>query len=438
MTGPHNSPLIRRLLGMLGPVVLVAAALLTAWYFTRSAPAPAGQPQGHQHGAMTGDSARPVTLSERDQQRIGVTFAPVALAPLERTVRVVAQVTYDETRVVTVTPRFDGYVERLLADFTGQQVKAGDLLLELYSPMVAATAEELGVATRLADEVSEGPEESRASAARLVEAARQRLIAWNVPAAQIEHVEEHGAPLRAVQVRAPIGGVILDKNVLLGQRVMEGESLYRIADLSMVWIEGEVFEQDLPAVRVGQEVQAEFQALPGVVRTGRITYLYPTLSLETRTGRIRVALPNPGLQLKPGMFATLRFPAAVSGPVLTIPRSAVLSTGERNLVFVRSPDGRFTPVDIMVGAQTEDRVEVRRGLSAGDQVVASATFLVDAESNLGSLMGGMGNMPGMDLTAPAGQHQHDSGGAMPGSSPMPMPPQHDSGAPAVPHLHGES
>jgi Cu(I)/Ag(I) efflux system membrane fusion protein len=345
-----------------------------------------------------------------------------------------------------MTTRVDGFVEKLYANFTGQVVSAGDPMLEFYSPMVAATAEELRVAARLAGDVAAGSEESRASAERLVQAARERLRSWNVSPRQIAHVEEHGAALRSVVLYAPASGVILQKSVLDGQRIMEGDALFRIADLGVVWIEGEVFEQDLTAARVGQQVQVEFQALPGVARTGRITYVYPTLSPETRTGRVRVAMPNPGRLLKPGMFATLKFPAVTTGPVLSIPRSAVLSTGERNLVFVKNQDGRFTPVDIALGAQTEERVEVRRGLSAGDMVVASATFLVDAESNLGSLFGGMGNMPGMDMTAPAapGQHGTDSGPARavpapvpaPGPAPGSIPPSSDSAAHQ--HNHGEN
>jgi Cu(I)/Ag(I) efflux system membrane fusion protein len=181
---------------------------------------------------------------------------------------------------------------------------------------------------------------------------------------------------------------------------MAGDVAYKIADLSRVWLEGEVFERDLPAVRLGQVVTAEFTALPGVVREGRVKYVYPTVDPDTRTGRIRVELRNPGLRLKPGMYATIRF-AARTDSVLSVPRSAVLATGERNLVFVRTPDGKFAPHEVTLGATTDDRVEIIRGLAAADTVVASGTFLVDAESNLGALMGGMGNMPGMDLTAPA-------------------------------------
>ena len=447
MTAAPTSGSRGRLLPIVGSIGLVVAAAATTWYFTRGEPAVTAAPPGHQHGtAPAGEGARPVWLSEHDQQRIGVTFATAEVVPLERTVRIVAQVTYDETRVVTMTTRVDGFVEKLYANFTGQVVSAGDPMLEFYSPMVAATAEELRVAARLAGDVAGGSEESRASAGRLVQAARERLLSWNVSPRQIAHVEEHGAALRSVVLYAPASGVILQKSVLDGQRIMEGDALFRIADLGVVWIEGEVFEQDLTAARVGQRVQVEFQALPGVTRSGRITYVYPTLSPETRTGRVRVAMPNPGRSLKPGMFATLKFPAATTGPVLSIPRSAVLSTGERNLVFVKNQDGRFTPVDIALGAQTEERVEVRRGLSAGDMVVSSATFLVDAESNLGSLFGGMGNMPGMDMTAPAapGQHGTDSSPARavpapvpaPGPAPGSIPPSSDSAAHQ--HNHGEN
>lgn len=226
--------------------------------------------------------------------------------------------------------------------------------------------------------------------------------------------------MRTVLLRSPVSGVVLEKNVVAGQRIMPGDVLYRIADLSTVWLEGEVFEQDLAAAQVGLQVTAEFQALPGVERRGRITYVYPTLNPETRTGKIRVSLANPGMQLKPGMFATIRFTTPAQA-TLSVPRSAVLSTGARNLVFLKRADGRFTPTDVVPGRQSEERIEILRGLSAGDTVVASATFLLDAESNLGTLMGGMGDMPGMDMTAPGGAEQGKSAPAT--QSPAPAAPR---------------
>jgi Cu(I)/Ag(I) efflux system membrane fusion protein len=237
-----------------------------------------------------------------------------------------------------------------------------------------------------------------------------------VPADEIRRVEETGEVRRTVTLRSPYGGVVVDKPVFAGQRIMAGDVAYKIADLSRVWLEGEVFERDLPAVRLGMSVTAEFTALPGLIREGRVTYVYPTVNPDTRTARIRVELPNPEAALKPGMYATIRFSARTDS-VLSVPRSAVLATGERNFVFVRSRDQRFVPHVVTLGAATDDRVEILDGLSPSDTVVASGTFLVDAESNLGSLMGGMGHMPGMDVTAPASDARPE--GPLPEPRPAP-------------------
>jgi Cu(I)/Ag(I) efflux system membrane fusion protein len=197
---------------------------------------------------------------------------------------------------------------------------------------------------------------------------------------------------------------VLEKSVQQGQRVMAGDALYRIADLSVVWLEGEVFEQDLPLLHVGTEVVATFQALPGVERRGRIGYVYPTLNPETRTARVRVELSNRDLSLKPGMYGTLMF-TGESTKGLSVPRSAVLATGKRNLVFLKGQGNRYEPREVVVGVSSDDRVQVLQGLAVGDTVVASATFLIDAESNLGSMLGGMGNMPGMDMGPPTSTAQ---------------------------------
>lgn len=403
MTAPSLNPgggrsrLIPALVGL----GVVAAALWTAWRLTPDKTPTSTSTGGHQHGAAApGDSARSVSLDRAEQRRIGITFAPVTVGPIARSVRVVGQVTYDETRVITVAPRVDGWVEQLHADFTGRTVRRDEPLVTLYAPMVVSAAEELLLARRLATAVAAGTDDARAQADRLVTTARQRFAAWGLPADVVEGIERTGTAPERLVLRAPLSGVVLEKNVLQGQRVMAGDALFRIADLGTVWLEGQVFEQDLGVTQVGQRVTAEFQALPGESREGRITYVYPTLDPVTRTGRIRVTLANPGLQLKPGMFATLRFTPRATGQVLSIPRSAVLSTGTRNLVFLRRPDGKFTPTDVRLGTQTEDRLEILGGLRAGDTVVASATFLLDAESNLGTLLGGMGDMPGMDMTAP--------------------------------------
>jgi membrane fusion protein, copper/silver efflux system len=359
-------------------------------------------PVGHQHSVQGGDTSRPVALSSREAGRIGVTSAVVSEGSLDQSVRAVALVAYDERRVRTATTRLEGFVERLYVDYTGRYVRAGEPLLALYAPMAVATQQELILAHRLQHDLAQGTREAQASASATVEAARQRLQFWDVPPETIAQVESTGVVERTVVLRAPYSGYVIEKPVLLGQRVMPGDPLYKIADLSVVWLEGEIFERDLPALHIGGEATATFQALPGVERRGRIAYIYPTLNAETRTARVRVELANPDLALKPGMYATLRFSGQIAEG-LSVPRSAVLATGRRNLVFQKAPDGRFVPRDVELGLAVDDRVQILRGLTAGDTVVASATFLIDAESNLGSQLGGMGNMPGMDVTAPKPQ-----------------------------------
>jgi len=392
----------RRSLWIGGFVLLLLAALAIVWLATReSGDAAAATGGGHNHGAAPAAAAsEPVMLSAAEARRIGVTYATVERGALPIEVRSVAQVTFDETKVAAISPKIDGWVEQLYVNTTGQPVERGAPLLSIYSPMLVSAQQELILAARLSRDLAAGTQEAREGSTDLRESARRRLLLWDVPVATIDRVERTGVPERTVVLRAPASGVVLEKNVLAGQRIMAGDALYKVADLSTVWVEGDVFEQDLPSVRLGQSVTADFQALPGESRSGRITYVYPTLDPETRTAKIRVALANPGLRLKPGMYATIRIAGRASAAALTVPRSAVLSTGERNLVFLKRRDGMLEPRYVQLGAASDERVQVLGGVTAGDTIVSSATFLVDAESNLGAALGGMGDMPGMDMTLP--------------------------------------
>jgi Cu(I)/Ag(I) efflux system membrane fusion protein len=381
---------------------LLGAAAIIAILFSRSDGRAAGEAAGsHAHAATAAaESAKTVMISAEAAQRIGVTYAPVTLAPMTDEIRTVAQVTYDETRVKSISPKVDGWVEQLYVNFTGQAVSVGQPLLTIYSPMLVSAQEELLLASRLRTSLSGASGDTRAGANDLESAARRRLQYWDISPADIARIEQTGQVRKTLTLRSPVSGVVIEKNVLGGQKIMSGDALYKVADLSTVWIEGEVFERDLHEMRIGTAVNAEFDALPGEKREGRISYLYPTLDPETRTAKIRVALPNPGMRLKPGMYATIRI-KGVSTSAVSVPRSAVLSTGERNLVFVRRKDGMLEPRNVTIGESTEDRTQILSGVSVGETVVASATFLVDAESNLGSSLGGMGDMPGMDIAKPA-------------------------------------
>lgn len=381
-------------------VVLAGTTGATVWATRREEPAPPAS-TGHTHGASAGgEVAQPVNLSVADARRIGVTFATATRGTVGREVRTMGQVALDETRVKAITARVDGWVEALLVDQTGQYVSTGQPLLTVYSPMLVAAQEELLLAARLSANLGSGTPAAQRSATELLESARRRLAQWNVPDSVIAAIESSGQVRRSMTLRSTGNGHVLEKSVLAGQRLMAGEPLYKLADLSSVWIEGEVFEQDLASVRVGQTVRVSLDALAGVTRAGRIAYVYPTLNPETRTARVRVVLGNADGQLKPGMYATLIISSTVGREAVMVPRTAVLTTGERSLVFVRDGQGKLAPREVAIGSASAESVEILRGLAVGESVVASATFLVDAESNLGTALGGMGDMPGMEITRP--------------------------------------
>jgi Cu(I)/Ag(I) efflux system membrane fusion protein len=367
--------------------------------------------EGHVHGAVGGDDRSPVHLDGEKARRIGVTYSAAELKQLERTVRTVALVAYDETRVVNVNPKIDGWIEHLHVDFTGAPVRAGDPLLEIYSPALVSAQEELILAQTLVKETAEQPESrAAANARRLLESARRRLAYWDIPADQIARLESSAEPRRTLLLRVPANGIVIEKNVFEGTRIAPGMNVYRIADLSRVWVEGDVFEKDLSLVELGQMAMVRFEAYPGETFHGAVTYVYPTVSLEARTGRIRVELQNPDLRLRPGMYAEIEMNISSAMPRLVIPRSAVFGTGERMIVFVREEDGMLTPREVTPGLPVGLEVEILAGLQPGEVVVSSASFLIDAEANLGAAAQTMPGMEMEDSTAPS-QTDHTGHGS---------------------------
>ncbi len=384
---------------------------------------------GHDHAAMGASGEQnPVTLRPEDARRIGVTFANVEYRVLDRTVEALGTVAYDETRLTTVNPKIEGWVEDLYVDFTGAPVRAGQPLMSVYSPKLVSAQEELVLAARLLQDAREG--RAADNARGLVESARRRLAYWDVPADEIRRIEETGEVTKTLTLRSPASGLVVEKNVVEGDRIMPGMNVYRIADLSRVWVEADVFEKDLGLVRVGQTAGVSFETYPGERFGARITYVYPTVSMESRTGRIRLELPNPGLRLKPGMYAQITLQTPAADPTLVVPRSAVLSTGPRSLVFVQAADGSLVPREVEPGRTFGRDVEVLEGLSVGERVVSSAAFLVDAESNLGALTAGMGEAAG---AAPeAEDHSAHDMSDMADTVPVPMAPMDPAMADTVP------
>ena len=359
----------------------------------------------------TGAAVRqPVHLTPEQETALGVVYTTAERRTLERTIRTVGRVSEAEDAVADVTLKIQGFVEDLFVGTTGEAVQRGQPLLTLYSPELVAAQEELLTAMRLAARVDASAEEAWRSAQLMLEAARRRLEYWDITDEQIQRLERTGEVSKTLAIVAPVSGIVLEKTVLRGQQVMPGMRLYRIADLSRVWVEGDVFEQDLQFVQVGDRAHIEVAAYPGEHFMGDISFVYPTVDTESRTNRVRVTVSNPDLRFKPGMFATMFFDVRMA-EALAVPLEAVLVTGERNLVFIRDDDGMLQPREVVLGPQAGDYVKILSGLTEGERIVGSANFLIDAESRLG----GTGSaMPGMQHGASepgdppaATEHEHD-------------------------------
>lgn len=357
-----------------------------------------GDMQGMDTGGMGGMSGS-MRLTADEIGTFGITFGTADVRPLEKTIRAVGLVAFDETRMAYVSPKFGGWVDELHVDFTGQPVRAGQPLLEVYSPELVTAQEELLLAVSLADSVGSSRIENVAGGARgLVESARRRLRYWDISDEQIDRLIETGQVRKTMTLYAPVSGIVMEKNVFEGQAFQPGHNLYMIADLSRVWVNAEVFEADAATVQEGMPAEITVSALPGQTLSGRIEYVYPTLEDQTRSLRARISIPNPSGRLKPGMYATVTLTADL-GRVITVPSSAVLHSGERAIAFVDMGDGELMPHELRLGARGRELVQVLEGLEPGQRVVTSAQFLLDSESNLAEVMKAMMaqmNMSDMD------------------------------------------
>jgi len=377
-------------------MAMVAVVALAACRKQAQADSMAGMDMSDTASADSGMAGRaPVHLTPEQARAVGVTFTVVQRGPLTRTLRTLGQVVPAEPNLADITTKIDGFVEQLYVNATGTAVRRGQPLLTLYSPMLVAAQEELLAAKRLAAAVDSNDTDASRNAQALVDASRRRLSYWDISREQIDRLERTGEVTKTLALHTPVDGIVLDKMVVAGQAVMSGMRLYRIADLSTIWIEGAVFEQDLGLVRVRAPVSAQLTAYPGRTFTGHVSFVWPTVNDSSRSGRIRVAFPNPRGELRPGMYATLLLEAVVSRNAVNVPAEAVVQTGERNLVFVVGRSGALEPREVVLGGRAGDRFQIDSGLAAGERIVASANFLVDAESRLTA--GAGSNMPGMNM-----------------------------------------
>lgn len=317
------------------------------------------------------EESQTITVDPVTVQKMGVRTAPVTKGPLRRVIRTVGSIDYNETALADVTTKFKGWIEKLYVDSTGKQVHKGEPLFDIYSPDLYSAQNEYVLAL------------SQTSGGGLKSSARQKLELFDISEDQIAELEKTRQPQRALRVDAPIDGVVVEKMAVQGQMVDAGMKLYRLADLGIVWVQSQIYEQDLALLKLGQEAEVSLSYLPDRKFRGRVTYIYPTIDEKTRTARVRMEFHNPGFFLKPGMFATVELHAELEPEALLVPDTAILRSGDKNTVFVALENGKFEPREVTIGARGEnDSYQVLSGLKEGERVVTSGQFMLDSESQL--------------------------------------------------------
>jgi len=324
-----------------------------------------------------------VTIDPAVQQNMNVVTQRVERRDISREIRTVGYLDYDQERMVSVTTKYPGFIEKTYVNYIGQPVRKGEPLFEIYAPELVQTEQELLSAIRYSRQLESAPADTRKRAHSLVEAARQRLAYWDVSSEQVRSLEETGEVFRTLQVLAPASGVVMLRMPgLEGMATQPGMELLHIADISNLWLTVEVFDNQLPWLNVGSPATITLSYFPGATYRGRVRYIEPEVSEKTRTLQMTLDVPNRDRRLRVGMYATVVFQPVAAANALTVPSEAVLHTGERNLVIVALGGGRFAPREVVLGPRADGAVQILDGLADGDEVVTSAQFLIDSESNL--------------------------------------------------------
>ncbi len=331
--------------------------------------------------ATTGGAV--VTIDPVVQQNMNVTTERVERRDVSRQIRTVGYLDYDQEKMVSVTTKYPGFVEKVSVNYVGQPVHKGEHLFDVYAPELVQTEQELLSAASYVEQMKDAPEDARRRAQALLDAGRTRLSYWDIADDQIDRMLASGAVFRTLAVVAPSSGVVMKRmDGLEGMAIRPGMELIHIADMSTLWLTVEVFEDQLPWVHVGSPADVKLTYFPGQSFAGRVRYIEPAVSEKTRTIQLTLEIPNRGDRLRAGMYATVTFSPVAAANAVAVPSDAVIRTGERNLVILALGNGRFAPRDVVLGPSGEGWAQVLSGLSEGDEIVTSAQFLIDSESNL--------------------------------------------------------
>jgi Cu(I)/Ag(I) efflux system membrane fusion protein/cobalt-zinc-cadmium efflux system membrane fusion protein len=374
----------RTLLLFTAVTVLVVGAGILVIRQRRPEPAKAGTPPAPADTATPPQTTPrgPITIDARRQQLIGVRIVAARTSSLASTIRAVGSVRAAETRLADVNVKLDGWIRELFVDYTGRAVAKGQSLFTLYSPDLLATETEYVLALKARDQLQQSDVAgAKGRADQVVAAARQRLMQWDLTEDQLRALDERREPSSTVTVRSTVDGVVMEKTAVSGMHITAGQTLYRIADLSTVWVEADVYESEIAVVRVGQQVTVSVDAYPGERFNGRVIYIYPYIDEQNRTNKVRVELVNRSGRVKPGMFANVEI-AAPATQVVVIPLNALLDSGREQIVFVSQGDGYFEPRRVKAGRRAGDEVQVLEGIKDGEMVATGAAFFLDSESQL--------------------------------------------------------
>jgi Cu(I)/Ag(I) efflux system membrane fusion protein len=329
-----------------------------------------------------------VQITPEKQQLIGVEYGTVEYETVKSSVRAVARVTLDETKIAKVHSKLEGWVDQVFVDFTGKQVHQGDPLLTIYSPEALATQQEYLLAIKAQHMMHDNPvHEMLGSTENLVAAAKKRMELWDIGENQIAEITASGVPLKNLTLTSPITGFVMERNVFAKQRIMPETALYTVADLSRVWVIADVFEYESVGVRIGMPAVMTLSYLPGRTFRGKVNYILPQVDAATRTIKVRIEFPNADFSLKPDMYGEVEFQTG-GGRRLVVPQTAVMNSGDRQVVFVDRGKGYFEPREVKLGSRSEGRVEILSGLQPGERIVISGNFLIDSESQLKTALGG--------------------------------------------------
>ncbi len=371
-----------------------------------TSPTPKKDPMGMDYIAVfAGDdtedssSGNAIKIGTDKIQKLGVRSELAQRRVLDKTVRAAGRIEPDERRIYAISPKFEGYVERLHVNVTGQSVGKGQPLFEVYSPELVSAQREYAIAAHGVEALKEAGSQAQSGMKELAESSLQRLKNWDISEEQVKTLSHSGETRRTLTFRSPVSGIVTEKKAVQGMRFMPGEALYQVADLSSVWVVADVFEQDIGRIKTGAKATVRLSAYPNKLFEGKVSYVYPTLNASTRTVPVRIELPNPDRRLKPAMFAQVELPILAKGQVVTVPTSAVIDSGTRQIVLVQLSAGRFEPREVKLGARSDSYVEVIAGIKEGESVVVAANFLIDAESNLKAAIGGFGKAATSDGAA---------------------------------------